>query len=41
VNAPVEAPDGSNECRIETSDTRTAKRRGSVAIAALGGGIDE
>jgi hypothetical protein len=41
MNARVEAPDGSNECRVETSDARTAKWRGGVAIAPLVGGIDE
>jgi len=41
MNAPVEEPDGSTECWVETSEPETAARREVTAIAALAASPDE
>jgi hypothetical protein len=41
VNALVEAPDGSSERWVATSEAQTADRRDGMAIAALAAGSDE
>jgi hypothetical protein len=40
MNAPIEGGTGLSECRVESSETQTARRRAGAVIVALAAGSD-